>query len=116
MDLDRADFYERVYSVLERVPAGRVTTYGAIAGYLGVASGARMVGYALNNLSIHPDGEQLPAHRVVNRLGELTGRGYFSGDTMRERLIQEGIEFEDEYRLNIEKHFWDPKEELIFEK
>jgi len=112
MKVDRKDFYERVYSVVEQIPPGRVTTYGAIAGYLGVASGARMVGYALNNLLTRPDGENRPAHRVVNRQGMLTGRGYFPDDTMRERLQQEGIEFTEEYRLNIDRHFWDPNEEF----
>ena len=111
MSIDRKDYYEKVYSVVEQIPSGKVTTYGAIAGYLGVASGARMVGYALNNLITHPDGERFPAHRVVNKQGELTGRGYFQGDTMRERLQQEGIEFTDEFKLNIEKHFWDPNVE-----
>lgn len=111
MKIDREDFYERVYAVVEQIPTGKVTTYGAIAGYLGVASGARMVGYALNNLLTRPDGESWPAHRVVNRNGELTGRGYFPGDTMRERLHQEGIEFTDEYRINIDLHFWNPSEE-----
>lgn len=111
MKTDKKDFYERVYSVVEQIPSGKVTTYGAIAGYLGVASGARMVGYALNNLLTRPDGEKWPAHRVVNKQGELTGRGYFQDDTMRDRLQQEGIEFTDEYKLNIDRHFWDPNEE-----
>lgn len=111
MKIDSNDFYERVYSVVEQIPAGKVTTYGAIAGYLGVVSGARMVGYALNNLLNRSDGEKWPAHRVVNKQGELTGRGYFRGDTMRERLQQEGIEFSDEYTINITRHFWDPNEE-----
>tara|TARA_R100001143_G_scaffold63515_2_gene71220 strand:+ start:10074 stop:10418 length:345 start_codon:yes stop_codon:yes gene_type:complete len=111
MKIDRKNFYERVYSVVGQIPPGKVTTYGAIAGYLGVASGARMVGYALNNLLTHPNGETWPAHRVVNKQGQLTGRGYFQEDTMRERLQQEGIEFKDEYRINIDRHFWDPNEE-----
>lgn len=102
------DFYKRVYKVVEKIPKGRVTTYGAIAGYLGVKSGARMVGYALNNLVESQEGSQYPAHRVVNRLGQLTGRAYFPGDTMRERLEQEGVEFVEEYTVHIEKHFWEP--------
>jgi methylated-DNA-protein-cysteine methyltransferase-like protein len=89
---------------------GKVTTYGAIAGYLGVQSGARMVGYALTNHQLHDTGYQIPAHRVLNRLGQLTGRAYFEGDTMRERLQQEGISFVEEYTVDIEKHFWDPVE------
>lgn len=100
------DLYEKVYRVVEQIPAGKVTTYGAIAGYIGVRSGARMVGYALNN-SIK-SGRDIPAHRVVNRLGQLTGRAYFPEDTMRERLIQEGVKFIEEYTVDIKKHFWDP--------
>ncbi len=100
------DYYQRVHEIVAQIPAGKVSTYGAIAQYLGIKSGARMVGYALNN-----SGEtNIPAHRVVNRNGELTGRSHFSGDTMRERLQQEGINFADEYRVDIEKHFWDPND------
>ncbi len=105
-----SDFYERVYAIVSEIPPGRVTTYGAIAQTLGVGSGARMVGYALNNLLQNPDGEKYPAHRVVNRLGQLTGRGYFPEDSMREKLQQEQIEFTYEYTVNIKKHFWDPAE------
>lgn len=101
---ERNNFYARVYEVVAQIPKGRVTTYGAIAGYLGVKSGARMVGYALNNAAE----KNIPAHRVLNRLGQLTGRRHFPGDTMRERLKQEGIEFTDEYTVNIDKHFWQP--------
>ncbi|MGF1671865.1 MAG: MGMT family protein [Balneolaceae bacterium] len=106
----KSDFYKKVYEIVHNIPPGKVTTYGAIAGYLGVASGARMVGYALNNAIYEADTRQLPAHRVVNRLGQLTGRAYFPDDTMRERLQQEKVEFLDEYTVNIEKHFWNPAE------
>lgn len=106
--VNQKDFYSRVYEVVERIPFGKVTTYGAIAGYLGVKSGARMVGYGLNNLINKSGGDEYPAHRVVNRLGQLTGRSYFPGDTMREKLEQEGVEFTDEFRVNMDKHFWDP--------
>lgn len=98
------DFYERVYEVVAQIPNGRVTTYGAIARHLGVASGARMVGYALNG----SHGKNIPAHRVLNRLGQLTGRAHFPGDTMRERLQQEGVQFSGDYTVDIEKHFWSP--------
>ena len=108
--MDRSDFYQKVYEVVQNVPLGKVTTYGAIAGYLGVRSGARMVGYAMNNCHHSPLGMQVPAHRVINRLGQLSGRHHFEGDTMRERLEQEGIEFVAEYQVNMEKHFWDPTE------
>lgn len=104
--LDNSDFYERVYKVVAQIPEGCVTTYGAIASYLGVASGARMVGYALNNSAK----AGIPAHRVLNRLGQLTGRSHFPDDTMRERLQQEGIQFVEEYTVDINRHFWDPKE------
>ncbi len=107
---DTRDFYQKVYEVVAQIPAGRVTTYGAISGYLGVASGARMVGYALNNYHNAELGFDLPAHRVLNRLGQLTGRHHFEGDTMRERLEQEGVEFISEYTVNIDKHFWNPGE------
>lgn len=103
---DTRDFYERVYKIVAQIPQGRVTTYGAIAQHLGVASGARMVGYALNG----SHGKGIPAHRVLNRLGQLTGRGHFPGDTMRERLQQEGIQFSGEYTVDIEQHFWSPDE------
>jgi len=112
MESGSNDFYERVYEVVMLIPPGRVTTYGAIAGYLGVRSGARMVGYALNNTLKSGLDEQIPAHRVINRLGQLSGRAYFPGDTMRERLQQEGVEFTEEYTVNIEKYFWDPSVEL----
>lgn len=102
----RKDFYQRVYEVTAQIPKGKVTTFGAIARYLGLASGARMVGYALNGSS----GENVPAHRVLNRLGQLTGRAHFPGDTMRERLKQEGVRFVDEYTVDIDRHFWSPEE------
>lgn len=104
--LSKDDFYDRVYEVVREIPKGKVTTYGAIAQYLGVASGARMVGYALN--SSHKAG--IPAHRVLNRLGQLTGRAHFPDDTMRERLVQENITFTEEYTVDVELHFWNPNE------
>ena len=103
---EKKDFYDRVYEIVAQIPRGNVTTYGAIAQYLGVASGARMVGYALNG----SQEENIPAHRVLNRLGQLTGREHFPGDTMRERLQQEGIQFTGDYTVDIEHHFWSPDE------
>jgi methylated-DNA-protein-cysteine methyltransferase related protein len=108
MKMKKNDYYKRVYEIVAEIPYGRVTTYGAIAGYLGVASGARMVGYALNNLASNSEGTVYPAHRVVNRLGQLTGRAHFPGDSMRERLEHEGVTFSEEYTVDIEKHFWEP--------
>lgn len=112
MSVEIKDYYDRVYQVVDSIPVGRVTTYGAIARHLGIASAARMVGYALNNLVQQEMERPVPAHRVVNRLGQLTGRAYFPGDTMRERLKQEGITFVDEYQVDLEQHFWDPQTEL----
>ncbi len=102
---EKKDYYERVREVAAQIPKGRVTTFGAIARYLGVASGARMVGYALTNSSAN-----IPAHRVLNRLGQLTGRHHFPDDTMRERLQQENVQFVDDYTVDIEKYFWNPAE------
>jgi len=99
------DYYERVYEIVAQIPKGKASTYGAIARYLGIASGARMVGYALNKVAE----TNIPAHRVVNRNGELTGRVHFPDDTMRERLQQEEVTFVDDYQVDIESHFWDPQ-------
>lgn len=106
--MNTKDYYERVYDVVAKIPRGQVSTYGRIARFLGIASGARMVGYALNNIGQ----SDIPAHRVVNRRGELTGRAHFSGDTMRERLRQEGVTFVDEYQVDIETHIWDPVKKI----
>ncbi len=107
-----SDFYLRVYEVVAKIPKGKVTSYGAIAQYLGVASAARTVGYAMNNYKNYKLGYDLPAHRVLNRLGQLTGRAHFEGDTMRERLQQEGVAFKEAYTVDMEQHFWNPAEEL----
>ena len=95
---------------LAQIPSGKVSTYGAIAKFLGVQSGARMVGYALNNAVE----SELPAHRVVNRNGELTGRSHFPDNTMRERLQQENVSFVDDYQVDIEQHFWNPEESVKY--
>lgn len=113
--LSQNDFYERVFEVVSCIPAGKVTSYGAIARYLGVMSGARIVGYALNNYRSYQLDYELPAHRVLNRLGQLSGRPYFEGDSMREMLLQEEIDFIDDYQVDMEKHFWDPAELLNHE-
>jgi methylated-DNA-protein-cysteine methyltransferase-like protein len=102
------NYYQRVYRVVEQIPRGKVTTYGAIARFLGIASGARMVGYALNKAAE----TNIPAHRVVNRNGELTGRAHFPDDTMRERLKQDKVTFVDDYQVDIDRHLWDPNEEM----
>jgi methylated-DNA-protein-cysteine methyltransferase-like protein len=98
------DFYEKVYEIVARIPSGKVTTYGAIARAIGTGSSARMVGWALNAAVSRRD---LPCHRVVNRLGELSGARFFATPSlMRELLIAEGIEFDGE-RVRIEKHLWE---------
>jgi methylated-DNA-protein-cysteine methyltransferase related protein len=105
-----ARFVERVYEVVRLIPPGRVTTYGRIAQYLGVARSARMVGWALHH---SPDDVSDAAHRVVNRNGDLTG-GWAWGHPaiMRGLLEDEGVTFSDEYRVDLAKHLWDPSEEL----
>jgi methylated-DNA-protein-cysteine methyltransferase related protein len=101
------DYFERVWDVVAQIPLGRVTTYGAIAAHLGLKSGARMVGWALNK-TIDLDHRNIPAHRVVNRLGELSGAIHFGQNVMRERLLQEGVIFRDDHCVDLEGHFWDP--------
>lgn len=108
-----SDLYNRIYNVVGRIPKGKVSTYGAIAQYIGMISGARVVGYALNNLDLASVSQPVPAHRVVNRLGQLTGRSHFPGDSMRERLAQENVTFIDEYTVDIDRHFWDPNTEIL---
>ncbi len=104
------NFYDRVYEVVRQVPSGRVTTYGAIAKFVGAPQSARMVGYALNGSLVQT--EFVPAHRVVNRNGLLTGKRYFGGNTMEELLSCEGISVKDNRIVNFDRHFWDPAQEL----
>ena len=106
------DFFNRVYHLVRQVPAGRVTTYGAIARYLGSPQSARMVGWAMNNS--HAQAKYVPAHRVVNRNGKLTGKHHFGGPrVMQELLESEGIRVEDDQILNFSHLLWDPNKELI---
>lgn len=104
-------FFDGVYQVVRMIPAGRVTSYGAIARYLGSPQSARMVGWALNKSF---DGNGFcPAHRVVNRFGLLTGKHYFGyADTMKQLLESEGVVIEDDQILNFDKVFWDPVKEM----
>ncbi len=105
-------FFSRVYEVVRLVPKGRVTTYGAVARYLGTAQSARMVGWAMN--SSHSDENYVPAHRVVNRTGMLSGKHHFPGQGLMQELLEnEGIKVEDDCVVNFEKHFWDPMKELM---
>jgi len=100
-------FFQKVYQVVKLIPPGRVTSYGAIARCLGAPGAARMVGWAMNLSHSYP--EFVPAHRVVNRNGLLTGKHHFDGpDLMRELLENEGAIIEDDRILNFREMFWDP--------
>lgn len=104
-------FFEKVYQVVKCIPHGRVTSYGAIANYLGSRGSARMVGWAMN--SSHSSQESIPAHRVVNRSGLLTGKHHFgSPDIMQQLLENEGMTIVDDQIKDFEKYFWDPESEL----
>ncbi|MFT5620986.1 MAG: methylated-DNA-protein-cysteine methyltransferase-like protein [Bacteroidia bacterium] len=104
-------FFESVYEVVRLIPKGRVTSYGAIAAAIGAKKAARMVGYAMNNGHIVEP--PVPAHRVVNRKGLLTGRHHFSPpELMEELLVQEGINVKDNQIQNFHDYFWDPIEEI----
>ncbi len=103
------NFFEKVYEVARLIPYGRVTSYGAIAKYLGAARSARMVGWAMN--SSH--NQDVPAHRVVNRVGLLSGKHHFPGSNLMQQLLEnEGVEVEDNKVVDFEKYFWDPAKEL----
>ncbi len=104
-------FFEQVYEVVKLIPEGRVTSYGAIAKYLGSGQSARMVGWAMNASHTLPD---VPAHRVVNRNGLLSGKMHFSSPTaMQEALEAEGIQVVDDQIQGFKSVFWDPMEELM---
>jgi len=104
-------FFDRVYEVARRIPVGRVTSYGAIAEYLGTKGSSRMVGYAMNASGAAKP--PVPAHRVVNRFGMLSGKGYFpTPNLMEEMLRSEGVEVEDNVVKGFQKVFWDPNKEL----
>jgi len=109
---DSEGFFSRVYEVTKLIPSGRITSYGAIARYLGTAGSARMVGWALN--SSHNVPEFIPAHRVVNRNGFLTGKHHFgNSSTMQQLLENEGFTVEDDRVLEFHERFWDPYVELM---
>jgi methylated-DNA-protein-cysteine methyltransferase-like protein len=108
---DNNDFFQRVYDVTKLIPYGRITSYGAIAQFLGSGRSARMVGWALNVSHSRP--EFIPAHRVVNRNGLLTGKHHFGNtSTMQQLLENEGIIVEDDRIINFKEKFWDPVKEL----
>lgn len=113
--MEKLTFYEQVYQVVQLIPSGRVTSYGAIASYLGTKGSSRMVGYAMNGvLKIN---SSIPAQRVVNRNGLLTGKFHFSSPELMQQLLElEGLEVKDDQIINFKSVFWDPAIELDLEK
>lgn len=108
--MEKFCFFEDVFAVVKLVPRGRVTSYGAIAAYLGVKSSARMVGWAMNQAYLDPE---VPAQRVVNRNGLLTGKHHFGSPRQMQRLLEaEGVKVENDKVLNFKEVFWDPVKEL----
>ena len=104
-------FFEDVYAVVRQIPKGKVTSYGAIANFLGIKLSARMVGWAMN--AAHQQIQKVPAHRVVNRNGMLTGKHHFATPTlMEELLLKEKIKVQEETIIDFDKYFWDPSIEL----
>ncbi|MCC6181407.1 MAG: MGMT family protein [Bacteroidia bacterium] len=105
------DFFDQVYQVVRLIPKGRVTSYGAIANYLGAKKSSRLVGYAMN--AAHTQKKTVPAHRVVNRNGELTGKHHFKTPfEMQELLEKEKIEIKNDRIVDFKKYFWNPTVEL----
>jgi methylated-DNA-protein-cysteine methyltransferase-like protein len=108
---DNISFYEQVYEVVRLIPSGRVSTYGAIARYLGSGRSSRLVGWAMNNS--HVVLPPVPAHRVVNRLGILSGKAHFPPEhPMQQQLEQEGTRVHQDKVMDFEQRFWDPGKEL----
>ena len=106
-----SNFFEKVYEVVQQIPYGKVTSYGAIAKYLGAAKSARMVGWAMN--ASHGNAN-IPAHRVVNRNGLLTGKHHFQGTNLMQQLLEnEGVKIKNNQIINFSEVFWDPNSELI---
>ncbi len=109
MKPETLNFFDKVYEVARLIPYGRVTSYGAIGNYLGAPRSARMVGYAMNGSG----GKDVPAHRVVNRKGLLTGKHHFDGTNLMQQLLEsEGVEVIDNQIQNLESIYWDPAKEL----
>ena len=108
--MNSKDFFQKVYEVVKMIPSGRVSTYGLIAKYLGSVKSSRVVGYAMNASHQNSD---IPAHRVVNRLGILTGKHHFSGTTLMKNLLEsEGVKIQNDRVVNFKKVVWDPSKEL----
>ena len=110
MNKSENNFFEQVYAVVKKIPEGRVTSYGAIANFLSTKNAARMVGWAMN--ASHTDPE-IPAHRVVNRNGVLTGKNFFGEGVMQDRLESEGLVIQEDQIIDFPKVFWDPMLELL---
>lgn len=105
-----ANFFERVYEIARQIPEGKVTSYGAIAKALGAARSARMVGWAMNASHARED---VPAHRVVNRNGLLSGKHHFEGTNLMQQLLEnEGVKIVNNQIVDFESHFWQPKAQL----
>ena len=108
--MNSKDFFQKVYEVVKMIPSGRVSTYGLIAKYLGSAKSSRVVGYAMNASHQNSD---IPAHRVVNRVGILTGKHHFPGTTLMKNLLEsEGVKIQNDRVVNFKKVVWDPSKEL----
>ena len=106
-----SDIYSRIFKVVQEIPAGRVSNYGTIARFVGSPRGSRLVGWAMNKS--HISEEYVPAHRVVNRIGMLSGKHHFPGEDLMQQLLEnEGIVIIDDQIQDFEKHFWDPMKEL----
>jgi methylated-DNA-protein-cysteine methyltransferase-like protein len=108
------DFFSQVYEIVRLIPKGKVTSYGAIANALGTKLSARMVGWAMN--AAHNVTPKIPAHRVLNRNGMLSGKMHFGSPTrMQELLVKEGVKIMNDHVVDLKKHFWDPVVELSVE-
>jgi methylated-DNA-protein-cysteine methyltransferase related protein len=105
--MENKDFFVKVYEVVRKIPRGKVSTYGAIAEMTGLKASARMVGWAMN--AAHTAKPKVPAHRVVNRNGMLTGKHHFTTPTLMQELLEnEGIEIKEDVIVNFKKHLWQP--------
>ena len=111
-DKTKKDFFKKVYSITKKIPYGKVTTYGDIAEACGIRSAARTVGWALNGCGL-----DIPAHRVVNRYGALTGRIHFGDPNLMEELLRsEGVEFDDNGCVRLDKHLWKPQSSNVIKR
>lgn len=107
---DKGDFFERVYQVVQQIPYGKVTSYGLIARFLGAPKSSRAVGYAMTAAVNRDD---VPSHRVVNRIGLLTGKHHFPGTNLMQQLLEsEGVQIQKDQIVNFKDHLWDPSEYL----